>query len=278
MTISAADVKKLRDATGSGMMDCKKALSEANGDFAEAEKILKKMGLAQMDKRSARATENGKVFVKANDEKAVLLEIDCETDFVARNEDFIKTGNDICSLILEKNLTKVTDEIQAMLTEIITKIKENMVIKGFSVIEKKATDVFKTYLHNDGAIGVVVKASSENPKDFDNEEAAKFVFNTALHVAAFTPLYLDVNAVDQDYKKSQEEIFAAQAASLNKPEKVVQGIVAGKLNKFLSTVCLMDQPWIFDDKQSTSSYLAALNKRLGTKIKIESYLYKKVGE
>ena len=124
MAITASDVKKLRDITGAGMMDCKKALNEANGDMAQAEKILKEMGLAAVAKRQDRATENGRVFVDAANGKAVLLELSCETDFVAKNDQFKALGEEMCRVILEKGYTEPNDELKGMVDGLIAIIKE----------------------------------------------------------------------------------------------------------------------------------------------------------
>ena len=121
--ISAADVKKLRDLTGAGMMDCKKALAQADGDFAGAEKILKEMGLAAVAKRQDRATDNGRVFVASNGKKVVMLSLSCETDFVAKNDDFKKLGEDLCSTILEKGYTEPNDDLKGMVDALIAIIK-----------------------------------------------------------------------------------------------------------------------------------------------------------
>ena len=134
MAISASDVKKLRDITGAGMMDCKKALNDANGDMAQAEKILKEMGLAAVAKRQDRATENGRVFTYVSGTKAVLLELSCETDFVAKNDQFKELGENMCKVILEKGYTEINDDLKNMVAGLIAIIKENMSIKRFKVI------------------------------------------------------------------------------------------------------------------------------------------------
>ncbi len=277
MKISASDVKKLRDATGSGMMDCKKALVEAEGDFAKAEKILKKMGLAQIDKRSNRATENGRNFIAIGDNKAVVLEINCETDFVARNKDFIATGEKMADKILKENLTEVNDELKAMLTDLISTIKENMVIKGFKTLEAKGNTMFGQYVHGEGSIAGIVQISSDKKEALENDEVKAFAFDCALHIVANEPLFLSKDTVDASYKAEQEEIFAAQAANLGKPEKVLKGIIAGKLNKFLSQKCFLQQPFVKDDKHSTEEVLKELSKKVGATLKIDGYIYNKVG-
>jgi len=234
MAITAEVVKKLRDITGAGMMDCKKALTQANGDFAAAEKILKEMGLAAVAKRQDRATNNGRVFVKVGKDKAVMVELSCETDFVSSNEQFAELGENICTVALEKGYREVNDELKGMVNDLITIIKENMAIKQILVFDIGDNEFASTYIHGDGALAVLVKFKSDDKKIFENEVVKEFANDCALHVAAFTPSYLNTEAVDDFYIKEQTEIFAAQAEKLDKPAKVVEGIIKGKLNKHLA--------------------------------------------
>ena len=136
MEIKATDVKALRERTGAGMMECKKALVETNGDAAAAEKLLKEKGLAAVEKRAGRATSEGRVFIKIQDNKAVICELTCETDFVAKNADFIQIGNDIVNTVFEKGYTEVNKELSDMLLDLATKIRENMSLRRLQVIEQ----------------------------------------------------------------------------------------------------------------------------------------------
>ena len=165
--ISAADVKKLRDLTGAGMMDCKKALAQADGDFAGAEKILKEMGLAAVAKRQDRATDNGRVFVASNGKKVVMLSLSCETDFVAKNDDFKKLGEDLCSTILEKGYTEPNDELKGMVDALIAIIKENMNLVSFSVTDIPENGYCASYVHGDGAVAVSVILKADNASAFE---------------------------------------------------------------------------------------------------------------
>ena len=167
--ISAADVKKLRDITGAGMMDCKKALTQADGDFAGAEKILKEMGLAAVAKRQDRATENGRVFVKSNGKKVVMLSLSCETDFVAKNDDFKKLGEDLCDVILEKGYTEPNEELKGMVDALIAIIKENMNLVSFSVTDIPENGYCATYIHGEGAVAVSIILKADNPAAFEKD-------------------------------------------------------------------------------------------------------------
>ena len=281
MAISAADVKKLRDITGAGMMDCKKALSEADGDFAKAEKILKEMGLAAVAKRQDRATENGRVFVKTGNGKAVILSLSCETDFVAKNADFAKLGDDLCSVILEKGYTEINDELTGMVEALIAIIKENMHLVKFNVVDIAADEYASTYVHGDGAVSVLVVLKSDKPEIFSDAEVAEFTHNLALHAAAYKPQFLSDKVVDAAYQEEQLSIFRKQVESdeklMAKPEQVREGIVRGKLSKLYKEVCFLDQPFVKDDTKSVTQMLGEVGKAHGAKFEIVSYFVYQAG-
>lgn len=275
--ITAELVKKLRDATGAGMMDCKKALTKADGDFAAAEKILKEMGLAAVAKRSDRATDNGRVFARIADGKAVLLEISCETDFVARNEDFIALGDDLISDIIANGWTAPNDQLNAKVEALISLIKENMHLKTFVVEDVPADSVGASYIHGDGVLGVITVLKSSKPEAVKDAAVQELAHDIALHVAAFTPLFLSDKTVSKEYENEQLDIFRVQAAALDKPEKVKEGIVRGKLNKLYSEICLLAQPFVKDDKISVAQKLKEVSKAVGADLEIASYHFLRAG-
>ncbi len=274
-TISASDVKKLRDLTGAGMMDCKKALTQAEGDFAGAEKILKEMGLAAVAKRQDRATENGRVFVKTDGKKVVMLSLSCETDFVAKNADFAKLGEDICSVVLEKNYTSVNDELKGMVDALIAIIKENMNLVALSVTDIPENGYCSTYVHGDGAVAVSVILTSDNKAVFENEAVREFAHDLALHCAAYKPQYLSEKSVEKSYEDEQLSIFRAQVSQdeklSSKPDKVKEGIVRGKLSKLYKEICLLDQAFVKDDTKSVKEALQECSKACGAKLEVVSY-------
>ena len=275
MAISAADVKKLRDITGAGMMDCKKALSEANGDFAQAEKILKEMGLAAVAKRQDRATENGRVFVKAGNGKAVVLSLSCETDFVAQNKDFEKLGNDLCTVILEKGYTEINAELEEMVNALIAIIKENMHLVKFTVYDVPSDAYASTYIHGEGAVAVLVLLKSDKPEIFKEADVEDLAHNLALHAAAYKPQFLDEKSVNKEYEEEQLDIFRKQVETdeklATKPEKVREGIVRGKLSKLYKEVCFLDQAYVKDDTKSVSQMLSETGKAHGATLQITGY-------
>ncbi len=278
MSIKATDVKELREKTGAGMMDCKKALVKADGDFTRAEKLLKELGLAAVSKRRGRATNEGKIwsFVKKN--KGVLLELSCETDFVARNTEFNDLGRNLVEEILDKNLTDKTEQLEAMVTDTMTRIRENMSLRRFKVLETDGNEFLTKYIHGEGRIGVMVKMRVSEPVLLENSRLKEMSFDFALHIAAFAPLFLSRDKVDPAYLQDKEDIFKKQTDQLDKPEKVKEGIIKGKLNKHLSEITLMGQGFVREEKKKSSQVLSELGKELGGNVDITDFLYFKVGE
>jgi elongation factor Ts len=279
--ITAADVKALREKTGAGMMECKNALVETDGNFDEAERILKEKGLAAVEKRSGRATNEGKVFVKVREGVAALVELASETDFVARNPEFIELGGIIADIVLDKDYSEPNDELNGMVSDLASKIRENMSLKRIKVVKAGDGEYLTSYIHGDGAIGVVVKVQADKTEAFQNEELKAFVFSLALHVAAFNPLALDQSKVDADWLKEQESIFRAQMEQdekmQDKPTNVIDNILKGKVSKFLKDICFMDQPYVKDEKMTVAGALEDAGKSFGIKLNIVDFVYFKVG-
>ncbi|MDR0623573.1 MAG: translation elongation factor Ts [Treponema sp.] len=283
MEISAADVKKLREKTGAGMMECKKALVDSEGDFAKAEKLLKEKGLAAVEKRSGRATNEGKVFISISDDgsRAALVELASETDFVARNPDFIALGGLIAGKVLEKGYTEPNEELSALVTDLATKIRENMSLKRLTLVKAAANEYLTQYIHGDGNIGVAVKFDSDKPEIFKTEEVKNFAFTIALHIAAFNPLALDRTKIDPAFLTEQEEIFRKQMEGdeklKGKPANVIENILKGKISKYLSDICLLEQAYVKDEKFTVAQALADCGKKAGAALGVKDYVYYKVG-
>jgi len=275
--IQATEVKKLREKTGAGMMECKKALIEAEGDFNKAEKILKELGLAAAKKRDGRVTKEGRIFIKISSNKGIMLELLSETDFVAKNKDFISLGNNLISTIEEKNYSQNNDELEDIVKGTIGIIKENIVLKRFIIIETNTNELLMDYIHGEGKIGVLTKLKVGKSELINNPKVKDLALNICLQIAAYAPLYLSKEYVDPDYLKEQEEIFAKQALNTGKPENVIAGIVKGKISKHLAEICLVDQNYIKDEKFTVSSILQNLGKELGTTLEIAQYIYYKLG-
>lgn len=280
--ISAENVKALREKTGAGIMECKNALKECDGDFGKAEKYLKEKGLAAVEKRSSRATNEGKVFVKIKSDgsSCAMVELSSETDFVARNPDFIALGEALTERVLEKAYTEPNDELNGMVSDLAAKIRENMSLKRVKTLNASSTEYLTSYIHGEGAIGVVVKMAADKAGAF-NEEAKEFAFSLALHVAAFSPTALDQSKVDAAWLKEQEDIFRKQMEQdeklQGKPANMIDNILKGKVSKFLKDICLMDQAYVKDEKMTVAAALKDVSKRLGAELSIVDYVYFKVG-
>jgi len=276
MEIKATDVKKLREKTGAGMMDCKNALTKSEGDFDKAERLLKEQGLAAAVKKSERVTNSGKIFSKVLSDKGILLELTCETDFVARNDLFANLGKTLIDMVAAKNLTEPTEEMQHMVKETIGTIKENMQLRRIVTLPVGAGDTLMEYIHDD-RIGVMLRFTFADAKMKDNPRVKEILFDCALHAAAFAPLFLSKDKVNPSFLKEQEEIFAKQAENLGKPQNVLQGIIKGKVAKMLAEICLLEQPFVKDDKRKVAKVLEDLSKEVGTKVELVDYKYMKLG-
>ena len=262
MAITAADVKALREKTGAGMMECKKALTECNGDIAEAEKSLKEKGLAAMAKRSERATSEGRLFIRQDGNKIAVIELTCETDFVAKNADFIAVGEKMLDVTLAKGYTKVEAEHEEILEPLKVSIRENMKVAKVEVFDVPATASAAYYVHSDfktGAVVIVDGSTADTVKTFAKD--------CCLHIAAFTPSYTSKKDVPQSYIDEQKEIFKAQMDQdekmTGKPENVKEGILQGKINKHLAEICFEDQMFVKDDKKTVTAKLAETGKEVG---------------
>lgn len=269
MEIKASDVKALREKTGAGMMECKKALMECNGNQDEAEKYLKEKGLAAVAKRAERATTEGRLFVRQDGNKIVVIQLTCETDFVSNNSDFVALGEKMLDVTIEKGYTDITDEHKTMLEDLAVKIRENMSVAKVEVIEVADDSCGAFYVHSDKKTGavVVVKGSSA-------DAVKAFAYDCCLHIAAFTPAYTSKNDVPQSYIDEQAEIFKAQMDQdekmAGKPDNVKQGILQGKVNKHLAEICFEDQMFVKDDKKTVTAKLAEVGKENGATLSFAS--------
>ncbi len=259
MAVSAADVKRLRELTQAGMMDCKKALEEAEGDFEKAVEILRVHGAKGVTKRAERTASNGLVtsYLEGS-QHGVLLELNCETDFVAKTEPFQKMAADVSAFVAAKQPGDVSEllsleieadkTIQALLDEANASMGEKIEIRRFARFEDGYVTV---YLHkHDPALPPSVGALVET--DVDNEEVAK---NVAQHIAAMSPLYLSKEDVPEDVLANERRIAEETAREEGKPEKALPRIVEGRVNGYFKDVCLLEQAWVRDNKKTIRAYL-----------------------
>jgi elongation factor Ts len=279
MAISPLDVKKLRDQTGAGFGDCKEALEKANGDFAAAERVLKEKGLAQVAKRAGRSATEGRVFTAVTPSFAAVLEISCETDFVARNSDFVTTGQAILDTLAKAGAKAPDDAADVKLKELAVKTKENLSIKTYKTFAIGAGETVVPYIHGEGRIGVLVKLKAADASKASDAKVKELGFDLALHAAAFNPTYLDRSKVDAAWLKEQEDIMRVRDAEqlAGKPENIVAGIMKGKVEKFLKQISFVDQPFVKDDKLTVTQAAEKVGKEVGTKLELTDYVYVAVG-
>lgn len=290
--ITAAMVKDLRELTGAGMMDCKKALGETNGDMDAAVEYLRKNGQAKAEKKAGRIAAEGLCKVVLKDDKtAAVVEVNSETDFVAKNEVFQSfvaavadqavdsSAADMDAFMAEKWNQDNSITVKEALVAQIAKIGENLNIRRF---EKVVADngCVVSYTHGGGRIGVIVEAET----DVVNDAIKEAMTNVAMQIAALSPKYVSTDDVSEEYKAHEKEILMAQIANdpkmAGKPEKVIEGAVVGRLNKELKEVCLLEQPYVKaeDGKQTVAQYLAQVAKENGAKLSVKKFVRFETGE
>jgi elongation factor Ts len=269
MEISASEVKKLRELTSAGMMDCKKALQESNGDFEKAKLLLKEKGQSKADSKSGRTTAQGLVSVKVclDNKVAVILEVNCETDFAAKDQQFIDFSKNILEAIVEGDVGDLDsllsspindfDTVEDYRTHVISKLGENISLRRFNKVSIEGT--LGTYIHAD-KIAVIALIDS------DNETLAKDI---AMHVAASNPHYIDQSEISNELLEEESRILALQAEKEGKPKEIIEKIVQGKLNKKMSQLTLMGQEFIKDPDITIEQLLNDSNAKVNSFIRYE---------
>src|SRR5690625_1961966 len=258
MAITAKMVKELREQTGAGMMDCKKALTETNGNMEDAIDYLRKSGAAQAAKKAGRIAAEGSTYIEVSGNEAVLLEVNCETDFVTKNATFQSLLKDLGKHIiankpehLEEALNQTMEgknvTVEEHINEIVATIGEKISLRRFALLTKTDNDAFGAYLHMGGTIGALTLLT-----DTTNEEIAKDV---AMHVAAANPSYISREDVQEDEVNREREILKEQALNEGKPEHIVEKMVEGRLGKFFEEICLLEQNFIKDPDMKVNKLL-----------------------
>ncbi len=292
MNITASMVKELREMSGAGMMDCKKALTNTDGNMEEAMKFLKENGLAKAAKKAGRIAAEGIVatYVSEDGKTASMVEVNSETDFVAKNDVFCGFVNEVAKQAAETSATDIDAflaeswsgdanmTIKEKLADMIAKIGENMNIRRFEKVT--ANDgVVVSYIHAGGKIGVLVEAKTDNATD-GVKECLK---NVAMQVAAMSPKYVSTADVSEEYKKSELESLIAQAKNdpknASKPENILEKMVQGRLNKELKEVCLLEQLYVkAENKENVSQYIASVAKAEGCSLELVNFVRFETGE
>jgi len=283
VSITASMVSELRAKTGAGMMDCKKALSETSGDMEQAIDYLRKKGLSAAAKKADRVAAEGMIVAAGEGAVGTLVEVNAETDFVAKNEAFQNFANGVAEVVAGQNPAdvealkqldfpgsgrNVTDE----LTHQIATIGENMSIRRFERFAS-SQGVVASYIHAGGKIGTLVQIDGAS-----NDDVSALAKQLAMHVAAASPSYLSRNDVPADVIEKEKEIMRVKAKESGKPDNIIEKILEGQINKFFGEVCLLEQAFVIDPDQKVNKIVAALGKELGAEIALVRYARMQLGE
>lgn len=287
MAVTASMVKELRELTGAGMMDCKKALNETDGDMDAAIEYLRKNGEAKAVKKAGRIAAEGLVMAEVKDDKtAAIVEVNSETDFVAKNAEFqafVKAvtnqamateAKDMEAFMAEAWNEDSSKTVQDALTEKISVIGEKLSIRRFEKIVSNGCVV--SYIHGGGRIGVLVEAET----DVVNDEIRKCLKNVAMQVAAMSPKYVSRDEVSQEFMDHEKEILLAQAKTENpdKPDNIIEKMIIGRLNKEMKEICLLDQVYVQDSDLTVSKYVAKVAKENGANMTVKKFIRFETGE
>ena len=288
--ITAKMVKELREATGAGMMECKKALAEAEGVFEKAVDVLRTHGLAKAAKKAGRATNEGRVNVavcKNDARKGAVVEVNCETDFVALTDKFQDYCDTFTRAVVHNNPATVDELLESeyegekvgdALTEAIHIIGENMQISNFKRLEIDGTGALVPYIHMNGRIGVLVGFTFDNEATATDERFLAMGKDVAMQIAATNPVSLDKESVPADIREHEFEIYKAQAAESGKPENIQEKIATGRMEKFYKENCLVEQEFVKDPDITVGAYIAKCAKEIGDDIKVVSFARIELGE
>ena len=262
MTIKAQDVKELREKTGLGMMECKKALEEANGNLEEAIKNLRKSSALKAEKKASRTAVEGIITSKISDKEITFVEVNCETDFVAKDENFINFCEEALKVAVDTSseenlLDEISERMEKQRMALVQKIGENIIIRK---VKKITGEVLESYIHSNKKIAAGVSLDQGSP------EIAKEV---AMHIAASNPIVLSPEDLDESYINSEREIFRSQVEKENKPEEIKEKMIQGKLNKQLADVSLLKQPFVKDPSKSVEAFLSESNTKISSFVRIE---------
>ena len=284
MAVTAALVKELRERTGEGMMDCKKALVETDGDIEKAIDYLREKGIMKAQKKAGRIAAEGLVRVAFGEgnKTASIVEVNSETDFVAKNEEFIEFVEDLAKEVLVKGNMPMEQfmaepfaegTVQETLTAKVAKIGENLSIRRFAKVEEDGV-VYVGYTHGGGRIGVIVGIKTDAAAD----EIAAVGKDVAMQVASMNPKFVNEDGVDPEYLENEKKILTEQVLNEGKKPEMVERIVAGKIKKELKEVCLLDQPFVKDGDVSVQQYVANAAKEIGKDMEVVSMIRYEVGE
>lgn len=283
MEITAGLVKELREKTGLAMMDCKKALVETSGDVEKAIDFLRKKGALKAESKSDRATSEGviAVYIGNNGQLASMVEVNCETDFVARNDDFVSLVKDSA----EKAIT--VDSLEALLAlkdadikATITKLGENMSIKRFESIKTESNGLVGAYVHSNNKVGVLVELSADGDISGNSDELSVVAKDIAMHITASKPKYVKRGDVAEDFLSKEKEIILARDGEdlAKKPENIREKILTGKIDKVLAEICLIEQAFVKNPDLTVEQLLKETSKKVGKNLEVKKFVRYSLGE
>lgn len=283
MEITSGLVKELREKTGLGMMDCKKALVETSGDVAMAIDFLRKKGALKAEAKSDRATSEGTVavYLEQNNRIASIVEVNCETDFVARNDDFVSLVKEVAvaavkELSLESLIASKNDAIKAT----IAKLGENISVRRFNTLFTESNGLIGSYVHSNNKVGVLVELISDSDVSANTDELLGLAKDIAMHVTASNPLYVRREEVAAEYIEKEKEIILAQSGDdlAKKPENIREKIITGRLDKVYAQVSLLEQPFVKNPDLTVDQVVKEVTKKLGKEISIKSFVKYTLGQ
>ena len=277
MAITAKMVKELRDATSVGMMDCKKALMETDGDFDAAVKILRERGAAVAAKRADKEANEGIIAATVTDDaqSGAMIEVNCETDFVARNEDFQAFVAELAADALNYETDTMAEAIADQITDKISAIGEKLQLRRNVKWTVEGTGMIASYIHMGGKVGVLLELGCEKAETLESPVFQELAKDLTLHVAAAAPQYQTRDEVPAELVEAEQEIFRKQLEG--KPENIMENILKGKTNKFFSQICFVEQGFVKEDKVSITNLVAEKGKELGDTITIKRYVRFQLG-
>lgn len=285
MAVTAGMVKELRERTGAGMMDCKKALTDTDGDMDKAIEILREKGLAKAAKKAGRIAAEGLINLAVTEDgsKASIVEVNSETDFVAKNEEFIAFVNQVTEIVLNTELASVEDllnteyssegTVSEVLNNKIAKIGENMSVRRFEKYNDPGT-LNVGYIHGGGRIGVLIQLAT----DASYNDVTVLGKDLAMQIAAMNPKYISEEDIDEEYIENEKRILTQQALNEGKPAEIVEKMVVGRLKKDLKQVCLLEQIFVKDGELTVQKYIDKVAKEIGKDIKVNKMVRYEIGE
>ena len=277
MSITTAMIKELRDATSLGIADCKKALTQTDGDFDAAIKILREKGAAVAAKRASKEANEGKVEAVVTDDyqQAAMIEVNCETDFVTRNEDFQGFVAELIGEALNHDSGTMAEAVSTKVEEKTAQVGEKISVRRNEKWTVEDTGAIASYIHMGGKVGVLLELACDKAESVNSAEFQELAKDLTLHVAAAAPEYLSRDDVPAEQVEGEKEIFRKQLEG--KPENIIDNILVGKVNKYFSQICFLEQGFVKEEKQSITDLIAEKGKALGDSISVKRYVRFQLG-